>query len=149
MAVYNDLESSLGKDGHYNSVRSLASKASEHISRLAGTFAIFDGDDAIHEEQIDRALRLMLHYLDEALRLWGAGKVKTELKLAQELLDWLRTKVGAGFVFALADIYRKGPTQIRSAAVARVVVRVLLEHGWVVEAEHPTAKEAFELVDFS
>lgn len=149
VAIYNDLESALGVDGHYNTVRSLASKASEHISRLAGTFAIFDGDSVIHEEQVDRALRLMLHYLDEAMRLWGAGTVKTELKLAQELLDWLRTKVGTGFVFVLADIYRKGPTQIRSAAVARAVIRVLLEHGWVIATTHPKAKEAFELVDFS
>lgn len=146
VAIYNDLESGLGKDGHYASVRSLASKASEHISRLAGTFAIFDGDSAIHEEQVDRALRLILHYLDEAMRLWGAGQVKSELKLAQELLDWLRNKMGAGRVIALADVYRKGPTQIRSAAVARLTMRVLVEHGWVVAVEHASAKEAFELV---
>ena len=148
VAIYNDLESALGKDGHYNAVRSLASKASEHISRLAGTFAIFDGDNVIHEEQVDRALRLILHYLDEAMRLWGAGTVKTELKLAQELLEWLRIKVGVGCVFMLADVYRKGPTQIRSAATARVVIRILIDHGWVVAATHPTAKEAFELAAF-
>ena len=76
------------------SVRALASKAPEHIARLAGTFAVFEGDDEVHEEQVDRALRLMLHYLDEAQRLWGAGQIKPELRLAQELLQWWRTKVG-------------------------------------------------------
>jgi len=117
------------------------------IARLAGTFAVFECDDAIHEDQVDRALQLMLHYLTEAQRLWGAGQVKPELKLALELLQWLRTKVGPGRVIALADVYRKGPAAIRSAAVARGVMRILMEHGWVIAGTHPKTKEAFELVE--
>ena len=92
-------------------------------------------------------MRLTLHYLAEALRLWGEGQVKPELKLAQELLQWLRVKVGTGRVVTLTDIYKNGPSAIRSAAVARAVVRILMEHGWVIAGEHPKAKEAFELVE--
>ena len=147
ISLYNDLESGLAPEGVFAPVRSLASKAPEHIARLAGTFAVFDGDEQIHEGQIDRAMRLMLHYLAEALRLWGAGQVKPELKLAQELLQWLRGKVGPGRVVTLTDIYKNGPSAIRSAAVARAVVRILMEHGWVIAGEHPKAKEAFELVE--
>lgn len=147
VSLYNDLESGLAPEGVFAPVRSLASKAPEHIARLAGTFAVFDGDEQIHEGQIDRAMRLMLHYLAEALRLWGAGQVKPELKLAQELLQWLRVKVGTGRVVTLTDIYKNGPSAIRSAAVARAVVRILMEHGWVIAGEHPKAKEAFELVE--
>ncbi len=47
----------------------------------------------------------------------------------------------------LTDIYKNGPSAIRSAAVARAVVRILMEHGWVIAGEHPKAKEAFELVE--
>jgi hypothetical protein len=147
IAIYNDLETGLAPEGAFATVRSLASKAPEHIARLAGTFAVFEGDDAIHEDQVDRALQLMLHYLTEAQRLWGAGQIKPELKLALELLQWLRTKVGPGRVIALADVYRKGPAAIRSAAVARGVMRILMEHGWVIAGTHPKTKEAFELVE--
>ena len=69
------------------------------------------------------------------------------MKLAQELLQWLRVKVGTGRVVTLTDIYKNGPSAIRSAAVARAVVRILMEHGWVIAGEHPKAKEAFELVE--
>lgn len=146
IAIYNDLESGLAPQGPFVNVRALASKAPEHIARLAGTFAVYEGDDEIHEEHVDRALRLVLHYLDEAQRLWGAGQIKPELRLAQELLHWWRTKVGTGRVITLTDVYRNGPSAIRSAAVARTVVRILLEHGWLMNGVHPKAKEAFELV---
>jgi hypothetical protein len=146
VAIYNDLEADLGPGGTYVSVRSLASKASEHIARLAGTLAIFDGDREIHEEQVDRAFHLMLHYLDEAMRLWGSGQVKAELRLAQELLEWLRDKLGPGRAISLAEVYRNGPSPLRSASAARQVMRVLMEHGWVVPAAHPKATEAYELV---
>lgn len=145
IAIYNDLEEQLAPQGQFANVRSLAAKAPEHIARLAGTFAVFEGDAQVREEQIERATSLMLHYLDEALRLWGAGQVKPELRLALELLQWMRTKVGPGRVITLTEIYRNGPSAIRSAAVARGVVRILLEHGWVVIGVHPKAKEAFEL----
>ena len=146
IGLYNDIETALGKDGDLAPVRSLASKAPEHISRLAGTFAVFEGDASIHEGQIDRAALLMQHYLAEAVRLWGAGRVSAELKLAQELLNWLREKMGPGRIIPLADIYRNGPSAIRSASAARRVMHQLIHHGWVIAAEHSTAREAFQLV---
>jgi hypothetical protein len=146
VAIYNDIERDLGADGRLAPVRSLASKAPEHIARLAGTFAVFDGDAQIDDSHIDRAALLMQHYLAEAMRLWGAGQVSAELKLAQELLNWLREKMGPGRVIPMAEIYRKGPSAIRSAGAARKVLQVLVQHGWVAPADHPTAKEAFQLV---
>ena len=146
VAIYNDIERGLGANGRLAPVRSLASKAPEHIARLAGTFAVFDGDAQIDSSHIDRAAKLMQRYLAEALRLWGAGQVTAELKLAQEVLNWLRDKMGPGRVIPMADIYRKGPPAIRSAGTARKVLHVLVQHGWVSPAEHPTAKEAFQLV---
>ncbi len=100
----------------------------------------------VSESHVDRAAALMQHYLGEALRLWGTGQVSAELKLAQEVLNWLRDKMGPGRAIPLADIYRNGPAAIRSAGTARRVMQLLTHHGWVVAAEHPTAREAFELV---
>ena len=146
VALYNDIERSLGAQGRLAPVRALASKAPEHVARLAGTFAVFDGDASITALHIERAAALMRHYLDEALRLWGAGQVSAELKLAQEVLNWLLDKMGPGRIIPMADIYRKGPSAIRSASAARKVLQVLVQHGWVEAAPHPKAREAFQLV---
>jgi hypothetical protein len=146
IALYNDIEAALGGSGPLAPIRSLASKAPEHITRMAGTFAVFEGDTNIHEHHIDRAALLMKHYLAEAMRLWGAGQVSVELKLAQEVLNWLRDKMGPGRAIPLADIYRNGPSAIRNAGAARRVMQVLKLHGWVDVAEHKTAREAYQLV---
>ncbi|MBK7953727.1 MAG: DUF3987 domain-containing protein [Candidatus Accumulibacter sp.] len=45
VALYNDIEKALGGDGDLAPIRSLASKAPEHITRMAGTFAVFEGDN--------------------------------------------------------------------------------------------------------
>ena len=108
--------------------------------------ALRDENGAPYFSFSGRAAALMQHYLGEALRLWGTGQVSAELKLAQEVLNWLRDKMGPGRAIPLADIYRNGPAAIRSAGTARRVMQLLTHHGWVVAAEHPTAREAFELV---
>ncbi len=113
---------------------------SEDIARLAGTFAVFDGDAQIGEEHIERAAALMRHYLDEALRLWGAGQVSAELRLAQEVLNWLRERVGPGRIIPMAAIYRLGPSATRSASAARKGLQVLVQHGWVEVAKQPKAR---------
>lgn len=146
VALYNDIETGLRKEGELAPVRSLAAKAPEHISRLAGTFAVFEGDTIINESQIDRAALLMQHYLAEAIRLWGAGQDTIELKLAKDLLDWFINKVGPMRIVPLADIYRNGPSNLRSASTARQTMRILVQHGWCEVAKHPMAREAFQLV---
>ncbi len=146
VALYDDIEVGLRKDGELAPVRSLASKAPEHISRLAGTFAVFEGETTIHEEHIDRAALLIQHYLAEAVRLWGAGQIDVNLKLAKELLEWFTNKVGPMQIVPLADIYRNGPSALRSASVARQAMRILIQHGWCEAVEHAVAREAFRLV---
>lgn len=146
VALYNDIETGLRKDGELATVRSLASKAPEHISRLAGTFAVFEGESSIHEEHIDRAALLVQHYLAEAVRLWGAGQDTIELKMAKDLLDWFIHKVGPMRIVPLADIYRNGPPSLRSASTARQAMRILVQHGWCQVVRHPVAREAFQLV---
>jgi len=146
ITLYNDIEKALGGDGDLVPIRSLASKAPEHITRLAGTFAVFEGDSGIHEGHVDRAALLIQHYLAEAVRLWGAGQVPAELHLAQEVLNWLRDKMGPGRAIPLANIYRNGPAAIRSAGAARKIMQLLEHHGWVVAAQHPSAREAYVLV---
>jgi len=144
--TYNAFESDLGPTGIYAPIRSFATKAPEHIARLAGTFAIFDQDNCIHEEHIDRAMRLVLHYLAEAKRLWGNGHTTPELVRAQELLAWLHCNRKPDQIITLTDVYRNGPSSIRNAAAARDALKILIDHSWAIPQEHPTAKEAFTVV---
>lgn len=141
--IYNDWESRLGPAGYYAPIRSLATKAPEHVARLAGTFAIFDQDNCIHEEHITRGMKLVLHYLEEAMRLWGNGHITPELIRAQELLAWLHANRKPEEVIKLTDVYRNGPSSIRNATAARETLKILVDHCWVLPHEHPTAKEAF------
>jgi hypothetical protein len=146
VSLYNDIEQALGPGGPLASIRPLASKAPEHLLRIAGTFAVFEDAPAVTEEHVDRAALLIQHYLNEATRLWGAGQIAAELKLAQEVLDWLRSRGDVVGAIPLADIYRNGPSAIRSAGAARKIMQVLAQHGWVAPAQHPTAREAYRLV---
>ncbi len=107
---------------------------------------MFEGETTIHEEHIDRAALLIQHYLAEAVRLWGAGQIDVNLKLAKELLEWFTNKVGPMQIVPLADIYRNGPSALRSASVARQAMRILIQHGWCEAVEHAVAREAFRLV---
>lgn len=144
--IYDEIEKRLGAGQVFAPVRPLASKSGEHVLRLAGTFAVFEGARAVSQDHVTRAGDLIDHYLFEAKRLWGAGAVAPELKLAADALAWIQQKYGVGSVFTLADVYRNGPAAIRNAARARQVTGILLAHHWLCKAEHPKAGEAFELV---
>ena len=151
IAFHDDTERRLGPGGELSLVRSLASKAPEHAARLAGILAFIDNPESvvISVDYIHAAIRLIQHYLDEALRLFNAGVMDPELANAQSLLDWLLKK--AKSVISLVEIYRYGPQGIRDAKTARGLLELLQDHGWVrpslipVEFEGVLRKETWDL----
>lgn len=79
-------------------------------------------------------MTVVQHYASEAIRLSAAGFVDPKLSAAVRLLDWLRKWLAARErdTIALAEIYRLGPPDIRSAEAAKDAVRLLESHGWLV-----------------
>jgi hypothetical protein len=54
-----------------------------------------------------------------------------EMAQAQRLLEWLRVKAGSS-PFKESLIYQKGPPFARSASRANQLLKILLEHHWIV-----------------
>jgi hypothetical protein len=122
--------------GGAESVRGLANKLSEHAARLAGVLALVADIEAgeIDIEPLQAGIALAEHYLGEALRLEADAKVTDDLRLALELVAWLRqwpAQPDGEKLIGLPDIYQRGPRAIRDQATAWRIVRILESHGWL------------------
>src|SRR5262249_41299617 len=84
------IEKAIAQGGPLEPVRGLANKLPEHAARLAAVLSALRDlySAAISANEIQAGIRLAEHYAAEALRLFGAGRMNTELLLAQRLLDW-------------------------------------------------------------
>ncbi len=85
-------------------------------------------------DNLAAGIDLAQHYGDVALRLFAAGAVDPDLRLAQRLLEWLRTPWGEDLI-SLPEIYQLGPNAIRDKRTAAHIVAVLEDHGWLVPIE--------------
>ena len=83
-------------------------------------------------DAMERGIRLVEWYLNEALRLGQASRTDPRLLQAASLLDWLRGR--AEDTFQLRDVLRLGPGQLRMKAIAEGVIRILIDHHLVSEA---------------
>jgi hypothetical protein len=99
----------------------------------AGVLALVANPDAaeIEAEHVEGGVALMEHFLAEALRLTAAGRVHSDLKLAQQLLAWLHER-WPHLAVSLPNIYQMGPNAIRDKATAARIVGILEEHGWLL-----------------
>lgn len=134
IAYVNEIEAQLGKDGALSSIRGLANKIPEHAGRLAAILTLVENPDnwEIPSYYMEAGIALSAHYMAEAKRLFNAQRVRTRLKMAETTLRWLQHEWPHTLV-SLPDLYQRGPNQIRDKDTARIVVRILEEHGWIEE----------------
>jgi Protein of unknown function (DUF3987) len=114
-------------------VRGLANKLPEHAARLAAILALVDDLRApkISANHMRAGIALAEHYATEALRLFGASYVNSDLRLAQKLLDWLLCTWSEPAI-SLPDIYQRSLNPIGDKATAAKLVAILEDHGWLV-----------------
>ena len=92
---------------------------------------------------------LTQYYLNEGLRLLNSSIADPVLKEASKLLEWLRVKDKT--IVTLPEIYQCGPNSIRDAKKARILMSILIEHGYAlplssgVEFDGKMRNEAFEV----
>lgn len=137
--------------GEFAPIKAFASKAAEHVLRLAGVLCLIEDLDAkeIDEATLRRAIALGEFYLAEALRLAGSAQADPELTAAAKLYAWLIAS-GRPFI-STVEIYKTGPAHVRSATRARELLRVLAEHGHVsslpggIEYEGTLRREAWRI----
>ena len=119
IGFYNHVEDEVRfRDGELEPIRGLANKLPEHAARFAAVLAMFGDIDTseVAPEAMECGIRLAQHYAVEGLRLYGASRVRAELRLAQTLLCWLRSR--DELVVSLPCIYQRGPGAIRDKARA-------------------------------
>lgn len=131
IAFHDAVEKQLVDGGDLSGVRGLANKAPEHAGRLAGILALVENaaTGSVSARWMEAGIQLVTHYLNEAIRLQEAGAADPDLREAERLLTWCRSR--AGKTVSLVEIYQLGPNSVRSAARARHLMKILEEHGQV------------------
>ncbi len=117
-------------------IRGLANKLPEHAARLSAVLTLVEDLKAneISANQMAAGIELAQFYAGEALRLFAAGLVNSDLRLAEKLLHWLHTSWNHDAI-SLVEIYQRGPNPIRDKATAARIVETLEEHGWLARIE--------------
>ncbi len=133
----DEIEAQCRPDGRFAPVREFCAKIGEHSARIAATLALGADFEAsqVKVDFIDAGIELARWYAGEALRISGGSAEDSELMDAQKLLDWMHAKNRS--VFSLVELYQRANTAARSAAKARKLVEILIEHGWMTKAEGP------------
>lgn len=124
--VHNQFERGIA--GDLKPIRGLASKAAEHMGRIAGVLTVIDEPKAtaVAEEAMQRAAVLMEFYLAEALRLCGVQPQHEKTEQASVLWAWLFAR-GKKHI-TLPELTQLGPNKLRKAETLRGLMGVLTDH---------------------
>ena len=124
---YNHTEALQAPGGELYCVRAAASKTAEQAARIAGVLALVEdlGAASIKAEHMEAGIELAQYYLGETLRLHLASKDDPDLDLAENVLEWARSRGGR---FAAVDLYQLGPSAIRNKATATRIMSITLLH---------------------
>lgn len=138
---YDEVEEQLQADEAYCDIRDVASKAADNAARLACCLHVFSGDTGpINYESMVGACRLMLWYLDEAVRFGRVAGTAPELADAKLLEEWLvreferrlltKDVTVTDTIISKNDVKRRGPNPLRQAHSRRLddALDVLADH---------------------
>jgi hypothetical protein len=133
----NEIETERGPLGMFAGLKPFAARSAEQALRLAAVLGCYEGIKQINADCMRRACMLARYSLDEWLRYIEAGAVDPELKLAGELMNWLRGhKHKADWQeFHVNKLGKSGPPAIRSATVRDKVLAVLLKHHHLLSSD--------------
>jgi len=109
-------------------VQGLASKAAEHMGRIAGVCTSIDKPSAssVSEVGMQQGAVLLEFYLGEALRLAGVQPLHDKAELASVLWSWLAQR-GKRHI-SLPELVQFGPSKLRKAETMRSMLDVLADH---------------------
>lgn len=147
---HDQIEAAINSD--LKPIRALASKAAEHIGRMAAVFTLIDnhGATTVSEEAMQRAALCGEFYLDEALRLAGVQPLHEKSDQAAMLWDWLCMR-GKRHI-SLPELLQFGPAKLRKADAMRSVMDFLADHymvrkvpGGMVEYNGKARQEGWEV----
>jgi len=132
ISFHDEIETEIGRGGKFEQIKAFAGKLAEHAARIAGILTLIENRDAteVSNADMESGCTLARFYAAEALRLHYVGLTSPELSEAQKLLDWLHKWDEE--LISLPDIYQRGPNSIREKARAAQLVKILVDHGWLM-----------------
>jgi hypothetical protein len=135
-AFYDHIERRCAPGSDLAPIPDFAGKAAEHAARIAGVLSIVENADcvAISAEAMTNATRLADWYVCEALRLAAQSMTNPATARAQRLLEWLQERYQPPAMIEVREIVRRAPAELRQKATADEAVKILADHGWLVEA---------------
>lgn len=130
---FNDhIERQIGPGGALEEICDLASKITQHATRLAAVLSYFENGLKVVEEGISAAsmasgIALSNFYLSEALRLYNAGSVDEDSENAAALIEFIHKRELA--VVGMRWMNQNAPKHIRAGRILKRAVDVLIEAG--------------------
>ena len=145
---YDATEAAQRTGGEFEHVRSFASKSPEQAARIAGVLALW-ADIETGEVDVDTmadAIELAQFYLSEAKRLAEAATISAQTELAEKLRLWVfeswpskaRAMHREPGVLIPRDVVQHGPGSMRETKVAKALLQILSDHGWLQPLEKGT-----------
>lgn len=135
IAFYNEIERQQANGHELEGARPFASKAAEHAARIAGIITMVENPQATHitSQAMDGAIQLTAFYLNEHLRLTGAGRQERQGGALRRLLEWLQER---GTTVAKKDVLQRTPPAIRSlkAEGIKPLLADLVQRGYIRDA---------------
>jgi hypothetical protein len=130
VSLHDAIETSMAAGGELSTVRAWGSKAPAQVLRVAGVLTLVSDPAAsmVQADAIEAASQLVLHALEEAVRLVGTAHESSETRNAQALLDWCHES--GNKVLHSSAALQFGPNCIRTKERFDEAVRQLERTGW-------------------
>lgn len=129
-----------GISGDLKPIRGLASKAAEHMARIAAVLTVVTDPSAstVSEDAMQRSALVLEFYLGEAMRLSDTQPLHEKSDQAALLWAWLAQR-GKRFI-SLPELVQCGPSKLRKAESMRTVMDVLADHYMARKAPEGTVE---------
>lgn len=117
---YNECEASQAPGGAFEQIVPFASKAGEHVLRLAAIFSAYDGEKEITLDATRRAVLLANFYLNCALRYTQEVEASESELSALLLVEWMESKGGE---VTIKEINEGSPRSLGLRKLSRRAIR--------------------------
>lgn len=126
---HDQIESDLSRNGAYDSIRDVASKAADNIARIATIFHVYENgpEGEVSDGSVHRAAEFVAWHLEEALRFYNEIQSSTIERDAIEIEYILKQKTKAQGSVSVRDILNGGPRRLRSRHKLDPVLEFLAE----------------------
>lgn len=127
-SFFEEMEHASARGGDLAEVRTLALRAAEQATRIAGVLAAWDRRDRVSGKDAEHGITLARYSVECWLRALSRREDR-ETGRAMELLRWVLERPGRSA--SLSDILRTGPRSLRSASARDAAIARLADAGLI------------------